>query len=139
MSHIHGSTIFYKVLAMIKLIFGRHRQWGHVCGSTNKKADQVMTRFAGRLAEAQQKNKRRMTAGRHGFDAWPMPSERTPVICPGKSEKRISKEQLGHASIQMTVDIYGHLIPSGDRAAVNRLDSPQMDATQAQPTKLKSP
>ena len=49
------------------------------------------------------------------------------------------KEQLGHASIQMTVDIYGHLIPSGDREAVNRLDSLQMDATQTQPTELKSP
>jgi integrase len=81
-----------------------------------------------------------MTAGRHGFDAWPMPSERKPpVVCPGKSKKRISKEQLGHASIQMTVDIYGHLIPSGDREAVNRLDSSQMDAIKAQPTKLKSP
>jgi len=34
------------------------------------------------------------------------------------------KEQLGHSSIQMTVDIYGHLIPSGNRAAVNQLDFP---------------
>ncbi|MEN6440579.1 MAG: site-specific integrase, partial [Syntrophobacter sp.] len=33
------------------------------------------------------------------------------------------KEQLGHTSIQMTVDIYGHLIPSANRQAVNRLDS----------------
>ncbi len=33
------------------------------------------------------------------------------------------KEQLGHSSIQMTVDIYGHLIPSANRQAVNRLDS----------------
>ena len=32
------------------------------------------------------------------------------------------KEQLGHSSIQMTVDIYGHLIPSSNRAAVDRLD-----------------
>lgn len=32
------------------------------------------------------------------------------------------KEQLGHHSIQMTVDIYGHLIPSSNRQAVNRLD-----------------
>ena len=35
------------------------------------------------------------------------------------------KEQLGHQSIQITVDIYGHLIPSSNRGAVNRLDSPQ--------------
>ncbi len=35
------------------------------------------------------------------------------------------KEQLGHTSIQMTVDIYGHLIPSSNREMVNRLDTPQ--------------
>ncbi len=33
------------------------------------------------------------------------------------------KEQLGHSSIQITVDIYGHLIPSSNREAVNRLDT----------------
>lgn len=43
------------------------------------------------------------------------------------------KEQLGHSSIQMTVDIYGHLIPNSNREAVNRLDYPQPSATQAQP------
>lgn len=32
-------------------------------------------------------------------------------------------EQMGHASIQITVDIYGHLVPGGNRAAVDRLDS----------------
>lgn len=32
------------------------------------------------------------------------------------------KEQLGHHSIQMTVDVYGHLIPGANRGAVNRLD-----------------
>jgi len=29
------------------------------------------------------------------------------------------KEQLGHSSIKMTVDMYGHLIPSSKRGAVN--------------------
>jgi integrase len=42
------------------------------------------------------------------------------------------KEQLGHTSIQMTVDIYGHLIPSSNREMVNRLDS-QPSATHPQP------
>ena len=46
------------------------------------------------------------------------------------------KEQMGHSSIQMTVDIYGHLIPSSNRASVNRLDM-QPNATQAQPEKTK--
>lgn len=32
------------------------------------------------------------------------------------------KEQLGHHSIQVTVDIYGHLVPGGNKAAVDRLD-----------------
>jgi integrase len=31
------------------------------------------------------------------------------------------KEQLGHSSIKMTVDIYGHWIPGANRQAVNRL------------------
>ncbi len=31
------------------------------------------------------------------------------------------KDQLGHASIKMTVDVYGHLVPGANRAAVNRL------------------
>ena len=34
------------------------------------------------------------------------------------------KEQLGHTSIQITVDIYGHLIPGSNRVAVNQLDEP---------------
>jgi integrase len=32
------------------------------------------------------------------------------------------RDQLGHASIQTTVDIYAHLIPGANRNAVNRLD-----------------
>jgi len=32
------------------------------------------------------------------------------------------KEQLGHGSVQITVDTYGHLIPGANRAAVDRLD-----------------
>ena len=32
------------------------------------------------------------------------------------------KDQLGYHSIQVTVDIYGHLVPGGNTAAVDRLD-----------------
>ncbi|MBI3249566.1 MAG: site-specific integrase [Deltaproteobacteria bacterium] len=32
------------------------------------------------------------------------------------------KEQMGHHSIQVSVDIYGHLVPGGNKAAVDRLD-----------------
>ena len=32
-------------------------------------------------------------------------------------------EKAGHSSIQVTVDIYGHLIPGANRAAVDKLDA----------------
>ncbi|MHB8833431.1 MAG: tyrosine-type recombinase/integrase [Desulfobacteria bacterium] len=35
------------------------------------------------------------------------------------------KEQMGHSSIQITVDVYGHLEPGANREAVNRLDDPE--------------
>ena len=31
-------------------------------------------------------------------------------------------EQMGHSSIPVTVDVYGHLVPSANRAAVDKLD-----------------
>jgi len=34
------------------------------------------------------------------------------------------QRQLGHASIQLTVDTYGRWLPAGNQAAVNRLDDP---------------
>ena len=50
------------------------------------------------------------------------------------------KEQLGHSSIQITVDCYGHLIPGGNKQAVDKLDTPihqsvfeAKSATPAQP------
>ena len=33
------------------------------------------------------------------------------------------KDQLGHHSIQVTVDLYGHLVPGANRGAVDRLAS----------------
>jgi len=44
------------------------------------------------------------------------------------------KEQLGHSSIQMTVDIYGHLIPNSNRDAVNSLDEHAPTRTLSAPT-----
>jgi len=44
------------------------------------------------------------------------------------------RDQMGHASIQITVDTYGHLAPGGNRAAVDRLDDEtQPNAAPAQP------
>lgn len=47
------------------------------------------------------------------------------------------KEQLGHSSIQMTVDIYGRLIPSSNREAVNGLDTPHLSAPYPHPAKIE--
>jgi integrase len=51
------------------------------------------------------------------------------------------KEQIGVSSIQVTVDLYGHLIPGGNKQAVDRLDGPveqnpfsEQSATQTQPS-----
>ena len=43
------------------------------------------------------------------------------LIANGENLKYIS-EQLGHSSIAVTADIYGHLIPGGNKQAVDRLD-----------------
>ena len=41
------------------------------------------------------------------------------------------KEQMGHASIQTDVDVYGHLVPGSNRNAVNRLDDPTLKVVPA--------
>jgi len=43
------------------------------------------------------------------------------------------KEQLGHHSIEITVDTYGHWLPSGNQEAVNRLDHLAENRTQSAP------
>ena len=43
------------------------------------------------------------------------------------------KEQMGHSSIQVTVDIYGHLVPGANVAFVDRLDeTPKTAAKETQ-------
>ena len=58
------------------------------------------------------------------------------------------KEQMGHSSIQVTVDTYGHLIPGANVCFVDRLDDispekvgtiPQQSATPAQQRKTEVP
>ena len=63
---------------------------------------------------------------RHGYASLLLSKGESPVYV---------KEQLGHHSIQMTVDIYGHLIPSSNRQAVNKLDD--LSAPQAHPESLQ--
>jgi len=55
------------------------------------------------------------------------------------------QSQLGHSSIQVTMDVYSHLFETRDRGWVNRLDEPQEmvsvegeSATQAQPEEYRA-
>jgi integrase len=48
------------------------------------------------------------------------------------------KEQLGHSSIQITVDVYGHLVPGGNRGAVDRLYAAPKNATEMQSGERRS-
>jgi integrase len=64
---------------------------------------------------------------RHTFASW--------LIQQGESLPYV-RDQLGHKSIAITVDVYGHLVPGGNHAAVDRLDDAQPNATPAQPAAL---
>lgn len=54
----------------------------------------------------------------------------TLLLMQGESPAYV-RDQLGHSSIKMTVDIYGHWIPGTNRQAVNRL--PGINSSVAQP------
>jgi integrase len=65
----------------------------------------------------------------------------TLLLAQGESLNYV-KEQLGHSSIKITCDVYGHAVPGGNRQAVDRLDdgakfapvAATADATQEQKT-----
>ncbi len=64
---------------------------------------------------------------RHSFASLLLQNGESPVYV---------KDQMGHSSIQVTVNLYGHLIPGGNTQAVDRLDTPVVQpnsATSAQP------
>jgi hypothetical protein len=63
---------------------------------------------------------------RHTFASW--------LIANGESLAYV-KEQLGHHSIQITVDTYVHLIPGANRKAVCALDNPGWDMESAHNSK----
>src|SRR5262249_60436673 len=48
----------------------------------------------------------------------------SPHCCCRMGERPVYvKDQMGHSSIQIIVDQYGHLIPGGNLSAVDRLDN----------------
>lgn len=61
------------------------------------------------------------------------------LLSNGQSPQYV-REQMGHSSIAITVDVYGHMIPTGNRDAVNALDTvAQQSATQPQPLNEEGP
>ena len=56
------------------------------------------------------------------------------LLIPGGSSLAYVRDQMGHSSIQITVDVYGHLVSGGDIGWIDRLDgktTPQQSATLA--------
>lgn len=82
----------------------RRRQWGD--GSNLRK-------LFNRLLVAAKLRRIRFHDLRHTFASLLLQQGESPVYV---------KEQMGHSSITITVDVYGHLIPGGNRQAVDRLD-----------------
>jgi hypothetical protein len=48
------------------------------------------------------------------------------------------RDQLGHSSIQVTVDLYGHLVPSANVGWVDGLDSAEPEEQSATPTQQET-
>lgn len=60
----------------------------------------------------QRRSRRRLHDTRHTFASI--------LLMAGESPQYV-KEQLGHSSIKITVDVYGPFIPGANRQAVNKL------------------
>jgi integrase len=57
------------------------------------------------------------------------------LIQSGQSLKYVC-DQLGHSSIKMTADVYGHLVPGANRQAVNTL--PSLNSSKAAQTAVEA-
>lgn len=64
---------------------------------------------------------------RHGYASILLENGASPVYV---------KEQLGHHSIKITVDLYGHFIPGANRDSVNKLD--QLTCTRLHPIRTQA-
>ena len=83
----------------------------------------VRNRIFYRACERAGLHRRPLHATRHTFATLLLQQGESPVYV---------KEQMGHSSISVTVDIYKHWIPSANRDAVNRLPSLNSIATVSQ-------
>jgi len=76
--------------------------------------DHFRNRVYWKACEKAQLRRRRLHDTRHTFASI--------LLMNGESPAYV-KEQLGHSSIKITVDVYGHFIPGANRQAVNKLPS----------------
>jgi integrase len=58
------------------------------------------------------------------------------LLIQGGASLAYVRDQMGDSSIQVTVDVYGHLVPGADIAVIDRLDTvkkQEPSVTRAQP------
>ena len=97
--------------------------WVFLSHTGNRWADQTLRRaFKDSLTKAEIRQVRFHDL-RHSFASL--------LIQQGANPKYV-QEQLGHGSIQVTMDIYGHLFAGDHRHMVSRLDDPQEHGGQAE-------
>ncbi len=65
-------------------------------------------------------------------------SHASTLIAQGEHPKVIS-ERLGHSSIRMTLDVYGHLMPGMDQEVADRLDEAWLQAIAAESRTIRAP
>jgi integrase len=90
---------------------------GHPVGNGDRKpldANNWRNRVFWRACDKAKIRRRSLHCTRHSFASI--------LLMAGESPQYV-REQLGHASIKMTVDVYGHFIPGANRQAVNKLPS----------------
>jgi len=87
--------------------------------------DNLRHRVFYKVLEKAELRRVRLHALRHSFASL--------LIAQGESLAYV-RDQLGHSSIQLTVDTYGHLVPGANRQAVDQLD----DATIRNPRATKA-
>ena len=78
------------------------------------KPDNIFPRYMQPALEKAGLRRFRFHALRHSFGS---------LLIQGGASLAYVKEQMGHSSIQITVDVYGHLIPGANIAWVDRLDA----------------
>jgi integrase len=101
-------------LRVAKKGWGRFPEWVFVSDKgTAFDSSHFRSRVFNRVLEKAGLRKVRVHDLRHSYAA--------ALIQAGESLAHI-RDQLGHHSIKVTVDIYGHLAPEGNKAAVDRLD-----------------